>query len=110
MVGIQQQAVTDIFEHMATVGGWVSGVWWGEEIEAVRTRCWSPLVVSEWTKLRRCFLHPTHPPTHPPTQASPNLAVFVSYFEIYGGRCQDLLNDRHKLLVREDGKGDVVIG
>eukprot|EP00624_Nannochloropsis_granulata_P006287 evm.model.NODE_46436_length_6083_cov_22.984055.2 len=43
-------------------------------------------------------------------QAPGGLAVFVSYFEIYGGRCQDLLNERHRLLVREDGKGDVVIG
>lgn len=36
--------------------------------------------------------------------------MFVSFFEIYGGRCQDLLNERHRLVVREDGKGDVVIG
>jgi len=41
--------------------------------------------------------------------ASPNLTVFVSFFEIYGGRCQDLLNNRHRLIVREDGKGDVVV-
>lgn len=34
----------------------------------------------------------------------------MSFFEIYGGRCQDLLNERHRLMVREDGKGDVVIG
>jgi kinesin family protein 2/24 len=36
--------------------------------------------------------------------------VFVSYFEIYGGRCQDLLNGRARLQVREDGNGDVVVG
>jgi hypothetical protein len=48
--------------------------------------------------------------THSTAQAPGGLAVFVSYFEIYGGRCQDLLNERHRLLVREDGKGDVVIG
>ncbi len=36
--------------------------------------------------------------------------VFVSYFEIYGGRCQDLLNGRQRLQVREDGGGDVVVG
>lgn len=35
--------------------------------------------------------------------------VFVSYFEIYGGRCQDLLNSRQRLNVREDGAGDVVV-
>jgi kinesin family protein 2/24 len=36
--------------------------------------------------------------------------VYVSYFEIYGGRCQDLLNNRQRLQVREDGSGDVVVG
>jgi len=47
----------------------------------------------------------------PSTAQGPGgLSVFVSYFEIYGGRCQDLLNERHRLSVREDGKGDVVIG
>jgi kinesin family protein 2/24 len=37
------------------------------------------------------------------------LNVFVSYFEIYGGRCQDLLNSRQRLNVREDGSGEVVV-
>ena len=37
--------------------------------------------------------------------------VLVSFFEIYGGRCQDLLRNRARLQVREDGKGDVnVVG
>jgi kinesin family protein 2/24 len=36
--------------------------------------------------------------------------VFVSYFEIYGGRCQDLLNNRQRLNVREDGSGEVIVG
>jgi kinesin family protein 2/24 len=35
--------------------------------------------------------------------------VLVSYFEIYGGRCQDLLNNRQRLNVREDGAGEVVV-
>lgn len=35
--------------------------------------------------------------------------VYVSYFEIYGGRCQDLLNSRQRLNVREDGSGEVVV-
>jgi len=35
--------------------------------------------------------------------------VLVSYFEIYGGRCQDLLNSRQRLNVREDGSGEVVV-
>eukprot|EP00605_Chrysophyceae_sp_TOSAG23-4_P001525 GSChrysophyteH1.ASY1.ANO1.1673.1 assembled CDS len=36
-------------------------------------------------------------------------SVYVSYFEIYGGRCQDLLNNRQRLQVREDGGGAVVV-
>lgn len=38
------------------------------------------------------------------------LEVFVSFFEIYGGRCQDLLNERSRLNIREDGGGEVVVG
>lgn len=34
-----------------------------------------------------------------------DIDVVVSYFEIYGGRCQDLLNNREKLNVREDASG-----
>jgi kinesin family protein 2/24 len=37
------------------------------------------------------------------------LNVFFSCFEIYGGRCQDLLNQRKRLNIREDGKGEVQI-
>ena len=32
--------------------------------------------------------------------------VTVSFFELYGGRCQDLLNDRCRLKILEDGKGE----
>mgnify|MGYP001397104179 CR=1 FL=1 len=35
--------------------------------------------------------------------------VFLSFYEIYGGRCQDLLNNRNRLNIREDGNGEVVI-
>lgn len=35
--------------------------------------------------------------------------VYVSYFEIYGGRCQDLLNSRQRLNVREDGGGEIIV-
>ena len=35
--------------------------------------------------------------------------VTVSFFEIYGGRIQDLLNKRQRLKVLEDGKGEVVV-
>jgi hypothetical protein len=37
------------------------------------------------------------------------MQVTVSFFEIYGGRCQDLLNNRNRLIVREDGQGDVCV-
>ncbi|XP_061993447.1 kinesin-like protein KIN-13B isoform X2 [Rosa rugosa] len=35
--------------------------------------------------------------------------LFVSFFEIYGGKLFDLLNDRKKLFMREDGKQQVCI-
>lgn len=35
--------------------------------------------------------------------------LFVSFFEIYGGKLFDLLNDRRKLCMREDGKQKVCI-
>ena len=35
--------------------------------------------------------------------------VTVSFFELYGGRVQDLLNDRNILKIQEDGKGEVVV-
>jgi len=35
--------------------------------------------------------------------------VTVAFFELYGGRVQDLLNNRHRLKVLEDGKGEVVV-
>lgn len=40
---------------------------------------------------------------------SDDTAVTITFFEIYGGRIQDLLNDRRRLKVLEDGKGEVVI-
>ncbi|CAM9252501.1 unnamed protein product, partial [Ectocarpus fasciculatus] len=44
-----------------------------------------------------------------PVDAS-TVKVSVAFFEIYGGRCQDLLNHRNRLTIREDGTGEVVIG
>jgi len=38
-----------------------------------------------------------------------NTFVSVSFFEIYGGGVQDLLNDRKRLRILEDGKGEVVV-
>lgn len=37
------------------------------------------------------------------------LQVWVSFFEIYGGKLFDLLNDRKKLVMREDGQRNVNI-
>lgn len=36
------------------------------------------------------------------------LSVHVSFLEIYGARCSDLLHDRAKVVIREDGKQRVV--
>jgi kinesin family protein 2/24 len=38
-----------------------------------------------------------------------SLQVYVSFFEIYGGKLFDLLNDRKKLVMREDGAKTVQI-
>lgn len=38
-----------------------------------------------------------------------NTIVTVAFFELYGGRVQDLLNNRQRLKVLEDGKGEVVV-
>ncbi|KAL5729277.1 Kinesin-like protein KIN-13B [Ranunculus cassubicifolius] len=35
--------------------------------------------------------------------------LYVSFFEIYGGKLYDLLNERRKLMMREDGKQQVCI-
>jgi kinesin family protein 2/24 len=38
-----------------------------------------------------------------------NSTCSVAIFEIYGGRIQDLLNNRNRLKVLEDGRGEVII-
>jgi kinesin family protein 2/24 len=35
--------------------------------------------------------------------------VTVAYFEIYGGYIQDLLYNRKRLKILEDGKGEIVV-
>ncbi|KAL9443548.1 hypothetical protein AB3S75_016835 [Citrus x aurantiifolia] len=40
---------------------------------------------------------------------SQGFQLYVSFFEIYGGKVFDLLNDRKKLCMREDGKQQVCI-
>lgn len=43
------------------------------------------------------------------TYRNQGFQLFVSFFEIYGGKVFDLLNDRRKLCMREDGKQQVCI-
>lgn len=43
------------------------------------------------------------------TYRNQGFQLFVSFFEIYGGKVFDLLNDRKKLFMREDGKQQVCI-
>ncbi|KAI6679475.1 hypothetical protein NL676_033356 [Syzygium grande] len=43
------------------------------------------------------------------TYQNQGFQLFVSFFEIYGGKLFDLLNDRRKLCMREDGKQQVCI-
>ncbi|XP_011001610.1 PREDICTED: kinesin-13A-like isoform X2 [Populus euphratica] len=43
------------------------------------------------------------------TYRSQGFKLFVSFFEIYGGKLFDLLSDRKKLCMREDGKQQVCI-
>mmetsp|Transcript_19887 Transcript_19887/g.54842 ORF Transcript_19887/g.54842 Transcript_19887/m.54842 type:complete len:601 (-) Transcript_19887:173-1975(-) len=38
-----------------------------------------------------------------------NCHVVISFFEMYGGSIQDLLNQRQRLKVLEDGKGEVIV-
>ncbi|KAF8407041.1 hypothetical protein HHK36_006166 [Tetracentron sinense] len=43
------------------------------------------------------------------TYRNQGFQLYVSFFEIYGGKLYDLLNDRRKLCMREDGKQQVCI-
>ena len=38
-----------------------------------------------------------------------NTKIMVSFFEFYGGHAQDLLNDRQRLKLLEDGKNEIVV-
>lgn len=42
-------------------------------------------------------------------ECQPDLAIWVSFFEIYGGKLFDLLNEKQQLFCREDGKQKVNI-
>ncbi|XP_077226818.1 kinesin-like protein KIN-13A [Tasmannia lanceolata] len=44
-----------------------------------------------------------------PTYRNQRFKLWLSYFEIYGGKLYDLLSDRRKLCMREDGRQQVCI-
>ncbi|KAK1387584.1 hypothetical protein POM88_015762 [Heracleum sosnowskyi] len=46
---------------------------------------------------------------HQPPYRSQGFKLWLSYFEIYGGKLFDLLSDRKKLCMREDGRQQVCI-
>lgn len=46
---------------------------------------------------------------HHPTYRNQRYKLWLSFFEIYGGKLFDLLSDRKKLLMREDGRQQVCI-
>uniref|UniRef100_A0A1D1YYC5 Kinesin-like protein n=1 Tax=Anthurium amnicola TaxID=1678845 RepID=A0A1D1YYC5_9ARAE len=46
---------------------------------------------------------------HQPVYRNQRFKLWLSYFEIYGGKLFDLLSDRRKLLMREDGRQQVCI-
>lgn len=46
---------------------------------------------------------------HQPVYRTQNFKLWLSYFEIYGGKLFDLLSERRPLCIREDGKKQVCI-
>ena len=46
---------------------------------------------------------------HSPQHRDKSLEVCCAFFELYGGRCMDLLHDRQVCSIREDGKGRVQV-
>ncbi|WCJ23488.1 P-loop containing nucleoside triphosphate hydrolases superfamily protein [Euphorbia peplus] len=46
---------------------------------------------------------------HQPVYRNQKFKLWLSYFEIYGGKLYDLLSDRKKLCMREDGRQQVCI-
>ncbi|XP_076945235.1 kinesin-like protein KIN-13A [Bidens hawaiensis] len=46
---------------------------------------------------------------HHPSYRNQKFKLWLSYFEIYGGKLYDLLSDRKKLCMREDGRQQVCI-
>ncbi|KAK3028328.1 hypothetical protein RJ639_037790 [Escallonia herrerae] len=65
-----------------------------------KTYTMKPLPLKASRDILRLMLH---------TYRNQGFQLFVSFFEIYGGKLFDLLNDRKKLCMREDGKQQVCI-
>uniref|UniRef100_A0A2P2JHT7 Kinesin-like protein n=1 Tax=Rhizophora mucronata TaxID=61149 RepID=A0A2P2JHT7_RHIMU len=65
-----------------------------------KTYTMQPLPLKASQDILRLMLH---------TYRNQGFQLFVSFFEIYGGKLFDLLNDRKKLCMREDGKQQVCI-
>ena len=43
------------------------------------------------------------------SQDTGTMGLTFSFFEIYGGRVIDLLNNRSKLIIQEDGRGQIQV-
>ncbi|CAI0628925.1 unnamed protein product [Linum tenue] len=65
-----------------------------------KTYTMQPLPIKASQDILRLMIH---------TYRNQGFQLFVSFFEIYGGKLFDLLNDRKKLCMREDGKQQVCI-
>ncbi|KAI3703564.1 hypothetical protein L1987_73725 [Smallanthus sonchifolius] len=66
-----------------------------------KTYTMQPLPLRAADDLVRLLNHPTY--------RNQKFKLWLSYFEIYGGKLYDLLSDRKKLCMREDGKQQVCI-
>ncbi|CAI0389953.1 unnamed protein product [Linum tenue] len=65
-----------------------------------KTYTMQPLPIKASQDILRLMIH---------TYRNQGFQLFVSFFEIYGGKLFDLINDRKKLCMREDGKQQVCI-
>ena len=90
MEGIQASLVEDLMQHLGSSDKCVC-------------LCACVLVWVQWVPLsltHTLVLIPSPSPPYSYSYRFANHTVHVSYFEIYGGRCQDLLNNRQRLQVR----------
>ncbi|CAK9154608.1 unnamed protein product [Ilex paraguariensis] len=71
-----------------------------DEVRSGKTYTMQPLPLKASRDIFRLMHH---------SYCNQGFQLFVSFFEIYGGKVFDLLNDRKKLFMREDGKQQVCI-